>query len=118
MFDVFRTDLTVYRKSTGSYVKGRWQEGSSETSFTIKASVQGMDAEILLTLPEGYRTREGYTLFTDIKLRTAIIGKSNPDIVMIDEERYQVIKVTAHQNLNYPTAHYEVLVIRENIDAN
>lgn len=117
MFDVFRRDLTVYRIGQGQYANGIWQDGAN-TSIIIKASVQATDAEIMQTLPEGERTKESYTLFTNTKLETSKVNNSKPDVVMIEGERYQVIRVTAHQNLKYPTAHYEVLVVRENVDAN
>jgi hypothetical protein len=117
MFDVFRKDLTVYRTGEGKYINGLWEDGAT-SSFTIKASIQATDAEIMQTLPEGERTKESYTLFTGNSLKTSEVNKSKPDVVIIEGERYQVIRVTAHQNLKYPTAHYEVLVTKENIDAN
>ena len=51
MFDVFRRDLTVTRKAIGSYVNGLWVDNGQNSSFTIKASVQATDAEILQTGP-------------------------------------------------------------------
>jgi len=80
MFDVFRRDLQVIRSGLGSYEQGMWREGTAEDAFYIKASVQATDAEVLETLPEGYRTRESYTLFTDSKLQTSVVGKYNPDM--------------------------------------
>ena len=118
MFDVFRRDLTVTRKAIGSYVNGLWVDNGQNSSFTIKASVQATDAEILQTLPEGYRTKESYTLFTDSKLQTSVVSKTNPDVVTIEDEPYQVVRVTPWKNLSYPTAHYEILVVRENVDVN
>lgn len=117
MFEVFRRELSVTRRGEGQYVEGIWVEDAG-SEFTIKASVQATDAEILQTLPEGYRTAESYTLFTSTKLQTASINKSNPDIVTIDEGLFQVVRITPWQNLQYPTQHYEVLVVKENIDVN
>jgi len=114
MFDVFRRKLTVYRKGDGSFIDGYWQDGE-ESSFNILSSVQGTDAEILQTLPEGYRTRESYTLFTESKLQTAITGTRTPDIVEIEAEKFIVAKVSSWQHLD-PTKHYEVVVVRENLD--
>lgn len=114
MFDVFRRELTVYRKSDGSFIDGYWQDGE-ESSFTILASVQGTDAEVLQTLPEGYRTRESYTLFTDSELKTAITGIRTPDIVEINAEKFIVARVSPWQHLD-PTKHYEIVVVRENVD--
>ncbi len=39
MFNVFRKDLTVKRKTAGSYVNGFWVAGT-DTTLTIKASVR------------------------------------------------------------------------------
>ena len=118
MFDVFRRELQVTRSGLGGYEKGVWRESGLATDFTIKASVQATDAEVLETLPEGYRTRESYTLFTDSQLQTSIVGKRNPDMVDIDGEQFQVVRVTPWKNLAYPTAHYEVVVVKENVDGN
>jgi hypothetical protein len=114
MFDVFRRKLTVYRKGDGSFAYGYWQDGE-EHSFEILSSVQGTDAEILETLPEGYRTRESYTLFTDSRLNTAVTSKNTPDMVLIDGQKFIVAKVSTWQHLD-PTKHYEVVVVRENVD--
>ena len=47
-----------------------------------------------------------------------MVSKTNPDVVTIEDEPYQVVRVTPWKNLNYPTAHYEILVVRENVDVN
>lgn len=116
IFDIFRRNLTVKRVEQGTYqnVDGLtlWADGA-ETSFTIKASVQGVDNEVLQTLPEGDRTKEMYVLYTSTELRTVTAGVSNPDIVIIDNKEYQVIRVTSRHNLStYATAHYEIVVIK------
>ena len=114
MFDVFRKKLTVFRKGDGAFVDGYWQDGA-ESSFEILASIQQADAEVLESLPEGYRTRESYLLFTDGKLQTAIKDKRTPDLVVIDNEKYIVAKIMPWQHLD-PTKHYEVVVVRQNVD--
>lgn len=117
IFDVFRRKLKVWRYGAGAYVDGIWAQGESE-SFLIKAGTQGVAGEILDTLPEGYRTKKSYLLYTDTKLQTAIEGKSNPDVVEISGEKYLVARVNAHQNITgYATAHYEVIVVEGNVDA-
>lgn len=119
MFDVFRRDLTVIHGRRGQYIKGIYTHVGMTVSHVIKASVQATDAEIMQTLPEGVRTKESYTLFTDSELSTAdiTVGKS-ADVVIIDGSRYQVIKVTKMSNLDFCTKHYEVVVVRENVDVN
>ena len=115
MFDVFRKSLNVERKAQGGFADGYWQDGAAQ-SFSILASIQATDAEILETLPEGYRTKESYTLFTDTKLQTAITNNTTPDIVVIDNEKFLVARVTPWRHLD-PTMHYEIVVVRENVDA-
>ncbi len=118
IFDIFRRKLQVFRQGPGGYVNGLWVYGNLE-SFLIKASIQGVDNEILETLPEGYRTRKSYMLYTDTELRTAIMEQAIPDIVEICDKEYQVIRVSVNQNIaGYATAHYQVIVVESNVDAN
>jgi predicted glycosyltransferase len=115
MFDIFRKPLKVLRKASGGYTGGYWQDGEV-SSFMINASVQGTNAEVLQTMPEGARTTACYTLRTDTKLLTATAEGFTPDIVIIDDERFLVTRVTKWQNLPQ-TKHYEIVVVRENLDA-
>jgi hypothetical protein len=117
MFDIFRKPLTVRRPPSGSYVNGIWVEDTNEIIFTITASVQGLNAETLQTLPEGYRTSETHILYTSTQLYTSQLDFRNPDVVEINGHKFQVIKVTKQDNIkNYPTNHYEVIVVKENVD--
>ncbi len=112
---IFRKTLIALRKGAGSYVNFQWVDGVPEV-FEIKASIQPTPAEVMLTLPEGYRTKESYTLITDANLKTASSAdKSNPDVVVIENEKYQVTRVESWQNtfLN----HYEIIVTKEDRDA-
>ena len=78
---------------------------------------RSVDAEILQTLPEGYRTSETHILYTSAKLFTSQLDSRNPDVVEINGHKFQVIKVTKQDNIkNYPTNHYEVIVVKENAD--
>jgi hypothetical protein len=115
MHDVFRRPLTVLRTGYGGYqdVNGLhlWVDGEAD-SFTIKASIQGADNEVLQTLPEGDRMKEVYVLYTSTELKTVTAAVANADTVIINDREFQVIKVTARQNLStYATAHYEVVVV-------
>ena len=119
MFDVFRRELTVIHGRRGQYVDGIHTYVGMTASHVIKASVQATDAEVMQTLPEGARTKESYTLFTNDELSTADVSiDRGADIVIIDDARYQVIKVTKMSNLDFCAKHYEVVVIRENVDVN
>lgn len=115
-FEIFRRELVVSRTGNGSYNEnGIWNNGELET-FNIKASIQQIEPEILETLPEGYRTRETYSLITETELKTAIAGVTNADYVTIDDQKFQVVKVARWNNLNYSTDHFEALVVRVNVD--
>jgi hypothetical protein len=117
MFDVFRRKLKITRTLPGNYDPGLWIDGAKE-SFDIKASVQGADNEVLQTLPEGYRTKKVYVLYTSTELKTAQVAEATmPDMVIIDGEKYNVIKVTKHTNIKgYATEHYQVVVIESSFD--
>lgn len=119
MFDVFRKQLQCFRHKAGEYINGIWTEDEEPEEFYIKASVQSVEPEILQILPEGQRSSETYTLFTDYEMKTVDVklGKK-ADIVIIDNEKFVVFKVSKMKNLIQPTAHYEVVIIRDIIDEN
>lgn len=117
MFDIFRKELKVKRPPIGHYVDGLWVDTGQEEEFTILASVQGVNAEVLQTLPEGYRTSETHILYTNTRLNTSTVNLRNPDVVVINDNEFQVIKVTEQNNIkDHPTNHYEVVVVKENIE--
>ena len=63
MFERFRKEIQCYRLSVGTdNPDGSFTEGG-RTGFTISGSKQPTTADELLSLPEGRRSRETYTLF-------------------------------------------------------
>ena len=112
MFDLFRKELQVIRRAENAVVNGKIVKGA-ETIFTIKASVQQTDPETMMTLEEGYRTKDSFTLFTETELKTAR-RKFEPDLVVINEQKFRVVRVGAWQNrlIN----HYEIIVTRADSD--
>jgi hypothetical protein len=117
LFQAFHVLLKTYqvkRRAEGHYDNGLWIEGQ-EQQITIRGSLQPTEAEVLETLPEGYRTRENYTLYTEVELFTSETNKTNPDVVMVDGEKYQVVKVIKWRDITIP--YFECLIVRENIDA-
>ena len=114
-FEVFRRTLTVSRTGGHFDTDGIWVNSSSAT-FTIKASIQATDAEILQTLPEGYRTKETHTLHTSSELRVAGVGNHIADAVTINGVKFQVVKVTPWQNIMLTTKHYEAVVVKVDDD--
>lgn len=114
IFEVFRHDVPVVRKTGGSYVGPLWVEGVGST-FTIKASVQPTSYGKMELLPEGYRDKQSYTLYTDTELFTDIPG-GDPDTVIIEALRYLVVKTQRWQN--GIISHFEIIVVKEDKDAN
>jgi hypothetical protein len=85
---------TVERRS-GHYVEGRWERGAVET-FSILASMQPVTGLNLVRLPEGQRTREHVTIFTETKLQTADARIGVPaDVVSWNGFSYEVQTVEA-----------------------
>lgn len=112
VFNVFRKQLDCIRYGKGEYNNGKWIDHNI-AEFKIFASIHGVDNETLETVPEGYRTSEVYIIYTDSKLQTAVIGISKPDVVIIDGDRYQVVKVANKSNIpTYAINHYEVIVVK------
>jgi len=108
----FRKNRVVKRyASSGEYVNGNFVPVGSPVTFLIMASQQPLTGRELEALPEGRRNSDSYSLFTDYPLVTAEVSKvNNPDIVMINNEEFEVIKVESWQNdvIN----HYKATVVK------
>lgn len=113
--DIFKRDVDVIRTDIGSFVNGVWVDGS-ETFFIIRANVQPVPAIVMETLPEGYRTKSAFILYTNTELLTSEDNKNNPDIVILYGKRYFVTKKEIWQSTIL--AHYEIIVVKEEKDAN
>lgn len=103
MASSFRKSIVVQRQGLdGAYVDGRWttnDPNDGSDSFTIKASVQSPTPRELEAMPEGRRNNDSVVLFTDTQLFTAETSlKKNPDIVIIDNEPYEVLSVAKWRN--------------------
>lgn len=111
MFElVKKKPLTGIRTLTGSYVNGRWVEGTIE-ALSFKANVQPVSYEELQRLPEGLRDKDMILVMTQFELRTANqILKTNPDSISWQGRTYQVQKVSAFQM--GVQDHYEVYAMR------
>lgn len=103
-FEIFRKPISLFRFTPGAYVNGLWIEGT-ETLIPITASVQPTTGEEMLSLPEGRRNRKTYSLFTSTDVEVIHSG-SNPDQILIDGERYEIIRVEVWQN--NPSVFYNV----------
>lgn len=83
--------LTVKRKTAGSYVNSRWQEGT-ETTIKIKANVQpNLSGRDVRTLPEGDRSKKTIKLYTTSDINVAEQGELlEGDKVLWKGEWYEV----------------------------
>lgn len=119
LFNLFKKTLTVSRPVVGNYINNIYVDGNN-TEFTIKASVQPAGGDVLEMLPEGYRTKETYVLYTDTMLNTATSDDLRlPDIVKLNltgvQEDFIVIKVDNWSNTFLK--HFKVIVQKKDIDA-
>lgn len=114
-FEVFRTPITLRRPSAGSYVNGRWVEGSY-TDSTITASIQPLKGEDMESLPEGRRDSEAYKMYTSTLVKTVQEAGSNQnaDRVIFFGKEFEVHQVNEWQNnSNFNIVnHYKYLVLR------
>jgi len=116
LLKVFKKDVNVIRKSNGFFDQnpdsenfGKWIQGQEET-FTIKANVQPLPGDITQTLPEGYREKSSFLIFTNTELFGVQERKENPDIVIINNQNYFIFKKKSY--IATFLAHYELLAIK------
>lgn len=91
-----RRPLAGTRFGAGSYVSGVWVEGVPE-AISLTASVLPTSGKELQFLPEGRRERASLTLYTSFELRASGPGV-NADLVEIDGEQWEVVRVEAWRN--------------------
>ena len=87
-FEEFRSPVTIIHKEGGHYVDGHWVNGT-ETQRTIMADIQSWKQEKMEKLPEGRRLDQTDKMFTDEPLDT--VNDDEPDIVLVDGVRYEVL---------------------------
>lgn len=108
--NIFKRDLDVIRE-TGAFINRKWDVTATD-NFTIKASVHALSSQDVELFPEGFRDQMGYVLYTNTELKTSIPGIKNPDIVKIDNSKYQVVRVEHWGNTIL--AHYRAVVFKVN----
>jgi len=113
--NIFKKQIQVFRKQPGYYVKdvdsqnlGLWQDGQ-ETFFNIQASVQPAPGEITQILPEGYRNKSSYLIYTDTELFCSEENETNPDIVILFNREYLILKKKIF-DMTY-LSHYELIAV-------
>jgi len=107
-----RTTLIGYEITGGAFVYGKWSEGT-EAMFTFQASVQPLRAREMEMLPEARRNGASYRLYTNRLMRTVEQDGQNPDLVEIEEEKYEVYSRSSWKNNIIP--HYKYVVIKLDI---
>lgn len=106
-FDEFRKIISCIGKTGGTFnADGVWVEGT-ETPFEIVGDIQSLSTYEISQLPEGRRLSKSFRIFSETKLNG--IGNENPDIVLIDGERYEVLATYPHQEHNV-IDHYKMII--------
>ena len=115
MFDVFRRQLTV-RSCPGYFdINGIWIKQPYVMSI-IRASVQDLDDDTLEALPEGYRTKQMFSLITNSILKLSIVNKNTADQVNINGYWYQVVRLKSWSNTWIENNYYEAIVLKMDDD--
>jgi hypothetical protein len=95
--------------SNGSWVNGRWVEGSSTASITIQGSAQRLTAKETQLLPEAYRTRSSYRVYTQTELKVVTLPSKGADSITIEGAIYDILSVEKWTQI-YP--HYKIIAVR------
>ena len=108
---MFRRALTVTRQQPGQYVNGIWQPGS-ESTFTVRASVQPATPDDVALLPSGQENNQAFTLYSDTALHVANeINNTVGDVVDVDGLPYRAMARQPWQNAVVP--HHKTVVVKE-----
>ena len=95
---VHKTTVTVKRYGTGSWVLGRWLEGT-ESTFTIEANVQPYQSRSRSEpKAEGQKSRRCIKLYSTTPLRTNQEGAAltEGDKVYWESHWYEVIEIATY----------------------
>lgn len=103
--------ITMFSKSGGAYVNGRFVEGT-ETSQSIIASVQRLTMRERQLLPEGFRASETLKIYTEI----SSIDLIENDVTPIEEaaefeykgKRYAML---SSEKWDYLVPHWKITVV-------
>jgi len=84
--------VTLFRKTQGSYVKGRWVEGVEE-EIVIQANVQRLKMSELMKLPESDRQKKWLVIYSVSEIREAKQGVNGweADEFIWKGERFRVM---------------------------
>ncbi len=97
--DRFSRNFTLTQESTGSRVGGLWVDGT-QTSTTLKGSIQPSTDKERLQVPEGERALETITVYIYTLDKDAIspikvgLTQADSDIITVDSLNYAVRSAT------------------------
>lgn len=89
-----KTPLTIFRKSEGSYVNGRWVEGTT-SEIVLQVNIQPLKPYEIYMLPEADRTRVWVKFYSADYARTLKEGTGgwSADEFFWKNDRYKIMKV-------------------------
>lgn len=105
--------LTIFRKSEGSYVNGRWVEGSI-SEIVLQVNIQPLKPYEILMLPEADRTRAWVKFYSADYARTLKEGTGgwSADEFIWKNGRYKIMKVDDWTNGMGILEHVEIQAAR------
>lgn len=109
--------LTIYRRSLGEYVNGRWVEGST-VEVEVQVNIQPLKGYEILQLPESERTRVWWKLYSANLLRTAKENSHDADEFEWKGDRYKIMKLDDWQGAMGILEHCKAYATRVSITPN
>lgn len=108
----FRKPYKMLVRSDGEHVKGKWVNGG-EIEQTLMASIQplsGAEMDRLVVSMQGRRVSSAVKIYTDQKLDVGGENTHNGTVILVGDERYEVISRAAYHSA--VLSHYRYVAIR------
>lgn len=105
---------TVNRVTTaGSYVNGLWVPSADPvTVLTPICSVQPFGMKDTQLLPEAYRTRQAFRVYSETELRAIdVVGQKNCDVILIKGLEYDILSVDDWTHVKF-MPHFKHIAVR------
>jgi len=111
--------LTIFRKSEGSYVNGRWVEGST-SEIVLQVNIQPLKPYEIFMLPEADRTRAWVKFYSADYARTLKEGTGgwSADEFIWKNDHYKIMKVDDWTNGMGILEHVRVQAVRIELTPN
>jgi len=113
MIDILTGQIKVTQPNgAGTYVGGRYVEGTKTVVENVNASVQPLKPSEIKMLPEGRRNIESIKIYTELKMFISDEkNKRNASIVEYDGKNYEVHMVF-NWNIGTDIKHYKIFAIK------